>query len=176
MSNDLDIYLDEFYLFTCSDKTDCLSVIAANPLIKDHWVFGIPILRKFTTVFYPALLDGIPKMKFIGNRNKVNVTIIGKANDPDPYLSISFAKGIEDIQIPVLMGSNMEQAYFALDINGNISFVSNQVYNNYNESIDFEFVSNSSSHFVYGEFNLTGNLIKDSFTVATFQLKMQEFY
>ena len=132
-----------------------------------------PILRKFTTVFYPALTAGEPKMKFIGNRNKAKVTINGGANDPDPYLSISFAKGIEDIQIPVLMGSNMEQAYFALDINGNISFVSNQVYNNYNESTDFEFVSNSSSH---GEFNLTGNLIKDSFTVATFQLKMQEFY
>ena len=130
-----------------------------------------PILRKFTAVFYPALADGEPKMKFIENRNKAKVTIIGKAKDP--YLSISFAKGIEDIQILVLMGSNMEQAYFALDINGNISFVSNQVYNNYNESIDFEFVSNSSSH---GEFNLTGNLIKDSFTVATFQLKMQEFY
>ena len=133
-----------------------------------------PILRKFTTVFYPALTAGEPKMKFIGNRNKAKVTIIGKAKDP--YLSISFAKGIEDIQIPVLMGSNMEQAYFALDINDNISFVSNQVYNNYNESTDFEFVSNSSSHFVYGEFNLTGNLIKDSFTVATFQLKMHEFY
>ena len=69
------------------------------------------------------------------------------------------------------MGSNMEQAYFALDINGNISFVSNQVYNNYNESSDFEFVSNSSSHFVYGEFNLTGNLIKDRFTVANISTK-----
>ena len=113
-------------------------------------------------------------MKYLLNRNKAKVTIIGKAKDP--YLSISFTKGIEDIQILVLMGSNMEQAYFALDINDNISFVSNQVYNNYNESTDFEFVSNSSSHFVYGEFNLTGNLIKDSFTVATFQLKMQEFY
>ncbi len=68
-------------------------------------------------------------MKYLLNRNKAKVTIIGKAKDP--YLSISFSKGIEDIQILVLIGSNMEQAYFALDINDNISFVSNQVYNNY---------------------------------------------
>ena len=61
-----------------------------------------PILRKFTTVFYPALTAGEPKMKFIGNRNKAKVTIIGKAKDP--YLSISFSKGIEDIQIPVFNG------------------------------------------------------------------------
>ena len=41
-------------------------------------------------------------MKFIGNRNKAKVTIIGKAKDL--YLSISFSKGIEDIQIPVFNG------------------------------------------------------------------------
>ena len=165
LSENLDIYLDEFDLFTC-DNTSCNSTIEANPNIKDHWVLGIPVLRKFTCLFEPAEDDSKkPKMTLYSLRNKAKVVIQGKPSNPPTYLSTTFVKGGETIHFPILMGTNMEQAYFAIDINGYVSFVSKDVYDTYNASQKFEPIGDSHT-FDYGEFQIEGFLFKDQFTLA----------
>ena len=164
LSDNLDIYLDEFDLFTCN-KTHCNSTIEANPHITDRWVLGIPILRKFTCVFDPATSNTPPKLSLISTRNKMKVLVQGTPRDPLPYLSTTFVKGEENIQIPVLMGTNMEQAYFTIDINGYISFVSENVYNTYYLSQKFQ-PAGEEKEFDYGEFKIKGFLMTDQFTLA----------
>jgi len=159
LSENLDIYLDEFDLFTC-DNTSCNSTIEANPNIKDHWVLGIPVLRKFTCLFEPAEDDSKkPKMTLYSLRNKAKVVIQGKPSNPPTYLSTTFVKGGETIHFPILMGTNMEQAYFAIDINGYVSFVSKDVYDTYNASQKFEPIGDSHT-FDYGEFQIEGFLFR----------------
>ena len=162
LSDDLDIYLDEFDLFTCNN-THCNSTIEANPNIKDRWVLGIPVLRKFTCVFQPTIDNNQPKMSLISTRNKVKVSVQGKPSEPLPYLSASFKKGEENLIFPVLMGTNMVQAYFTIDINGNTSFVHKDIHDNTSQKYQ---PMGNETEFDYGEFKIKGYLMSDQFTLA----------
>jgi hypothetical protein len=169
--NQFDIYLEREDLFDCVEER-CNFLIISEPKFNDAWYFGIPVLKKFITIFERN--GDSASIKFKGKINKAHLKFYDDSGEKvkSNYEVTSFEINKDGIiQMYGTIGTT--KVPFSIDINGKKSWIDEKIYRCDKTKITSSCQELEDEQFTQDSFTISGKKIKDSFKLREVTIDLE---